>query len=74
MNRRLNVLALAAILGGAAILARPMPASATYIDPWGGGNLGITYCCVTGQTRCCYLNTGCATKEGVCVRVAPSGG
>jgi len=74
MNRRINVLALAAILGGAAILTKPVPASATYIDPWAGGDLGITYCCMSGPTRCCYLNAGCATKEGVCVRVAPSGG
>jgi hypothetical protein len=74
MNARLNTLALAAILAGAAILSRPAPVSATYIDPWGGGDLGITYCCVTGLTRCCYLNSGCATKEGVCVRIAPAAG
>jgi hypothetical protein len=74
MNRRLNSLALAAILGGAAILARPVPVSATYINPWGGGGeLGITYCCSTGaNTHCCYMNSGCLTKEGVCMRIAPS--
>ena len=74
MNMRINTLALAAILGGAAILGRPAAASATYIDPWAGGDLAITYCCVTGPTRCCYQNTGCATKDGVCVRIVPAGG
>ncbi|HYH82453.1 MAG TPA: hypothetical protein VEX86_21860 [Longimicrobium sp.] len=74
MNMRIDTLALAAILGGGAILGRPAPASATYMDPWKGGELGITYCCVTGPTRCCYLNAGCATKEGHCVRIAPAGG
>lgn len=73
MNTRINTLALAAIMGGAVLLARPTPASATYTNPLMGGDLALTYCCVTGQTRCCYQNSGCATKEGVCIRIVPAG-
>jgi hypothetical protein len=74
MKRLLNMVSLGVILGGGAILAGPTRASATYINPWGGGgDLGLTYCCDTGSTHCCFLNAGCATKEGYCIRIAPAG-
>jgi hypothetical protein len=74
MKRLLNAGSLAVIFGGATILAHPGTASATYINPWGGGgDLGATYCCDTGTTHCCFLNSGCATKAGVCVRVGAAG-
>lgn len=74
MNKLLNAAALAVVVCGGGILAAPAPASATYINPWtsGGDSGGVTYCCRTGDTYCCYMS-GCATKEGTCVRVVPAG-
>lgn len=73
MKTLLNGLAASVILGGAAVLGSPAPVSATYLNPLsgGGGSAGVSFCCATGTTHCCYT-TGCATKEGVCVRVMPS--
>jgi hypothetical protein len=63
--RIVNLAALAVIVGGGAVLARPAPASATYIDPWGGGG-GSTYCCASQDAYCCS-RTGCSTVAGVCI-------
>ncbi|HET7232145.1 MAG TPA: hypothetical protein VFJ16_19215 [Longimicrobium sp.] len=73
MKKRVNAIALAVIVGGAGLLARPGSASATYINPWtgGGDNGGVTFCCKTDDTFCCY-NTGCATSPGRCVKVVPA--
>jgi len=74
MMNRLNVLAFAVICGGAAIVSRPAPASATYIDPWtGGGDYATLYCCETANnSRCCYPNTGCRTRLGTCEQIFPA--
>lgn len=70
MKTRLNLALLALILSGTAVLTRPVPASATWYDPWGdygGGGGGVEYCCVTpGSSSCCYRTTGCMTKPGMC--------
>lgn len=78
MKTLLNAAALTVILVGGGLLAHPLPASATYVNPLGGGGGtsggnagGITYCCRTGSTFCCNM-TGCATKEGLCVKVVPA--
>lgn len=68
MNRRLNLLAAAVILGGTSLLAAPRAAHATYLDPFRVTTDAVTYCCVTGTTRCCS-STGCMTREGVCLVV-----
>jgi len=68
MNRRLNLLAAAIILGGTSQLAAPRAAHATYYDPFRVTDDGATYCCRTGQTRCCF-STGCMTREGTCLVV-----
>jgi len=65
--RNVNLAAAAIIVCGAALLARPKPVSATYINPWGAS--GITYCCQstggTGESSCCGMR-GCATTGGIC--------
>ena len=68
MNRRLNLLAAAVILGGISLFAEPQPAHATYADPL-KAIIGVTYCCSTGNTARCCSTTGCMTREGVCLVV-----
>jgi hypothetical protein len=67
MNRHLNLLAAAVILGGASLLANPRPAHATYLDPFRAAAGGTSYCCTTGNTARCCSTTGCMTREGVCL-------
>jgi hypothetical protein len=67
MNRRLNLLAAAIILGGTSQLAAPRAAHATYLDPFRVTD-GVSYCCRTGETRCCF-STGCMSREGTCLVV-----
>jgi hypothetical protein len=69
MNRRLNLLAVAVILGGASLLTAPLTAHATYLDPFRVAVDGVSYCCSTGTTaRCCSM-TGCMSRDGVCIVV-----
>lgn len=68
MNRRLNLLAGAIILGGMSSLTAPRPASATYLDPFRAAD-GVSYCCTSGPTARCCSTTGCMTREGVCLVV-----
>jgi hypothetical protein len=68
MNRRLNLLAAAVILGGTSQLAAPRTAQATYYDPW-RADTGVIYCCSTGNNARCCSATGCMSKEGVCIVV-----
>jgi hypothetical protein len=79
MKTLLNTTALAVILAGGALLAHPVSASATYYNPLlgsggtsGGSDAGVSYCCRTGPTTFCCYTTGCATKEGTCVKVVPA--
>jgi hypothetical protein len=79
MKTLMNTTALAVILAGGGLLAHPGAASATYFNPLGGSGgtsggsgSGTSYCCNTGYTHCCY-SSGCATKDGTCVRVVPAG-
>jgi hypothetical protein len=68
MNR-LNLLAAAVIVVGASLLGDAPAAHATYLDPWREPAGPITYCCNTGRaTRCCF-STGCATSDGLCLKV-----
>jgi hypothetical protein len=71
VTHRIHLLATAVIVAGAAALAQPRPAAATYLnplDPPSSGS-GISYCCYTGtDTHCCFLS-GCYTREGVCLRI-----
>jgi len=67
MNRHLNLLAAAVILGGASLLAQPRPAHATYYDPFRRAAETVTYCCTTGDSARCCSNVGCMTREGVCL-------
>jgi len=67
MNRHLNLLAAAVILGGASLLAHPRPAHATYLDPFRVAISGVSYCCTTGTSARCCSTTGCMTREGVCL-------
>jgi hypothetical protein len=69
MNRRLNLLAAAVILGGTSLLATPRAAHATYLDPWRltAPADGVTYCCRTGDNARCCSATGCMSKDGVCI-------
>jgi hypothetical protein len=69
MNRRLNLLAAAVILGGTSLLAKPRAAHATYLDPWRVTTEGVTYCCRSGDTARCCSSTGCMSREGVCLVV-----
>lgn len=71
MKRLLNVLSLGVICGGASVLAHPVRASATYINPWtSGGDYGVLYCCESTRTAsCCYWNTGCATRASTCMQI-----
>ncbi|MFL5383032.1 MAG: hypothetical protein ACJ8GN_10995 [Longimicrobiaceae bacterium] len=67
MNRHLNLLAAAVILGGASLLAHPRSAHATYFDPFRAAAGGVTYCCTTGDSARCCSSSGCMTREGVCL-------
>jgi hypothetical protein len=69
MNRRLNLLAVAVILGGASLLGGPRAAHATYYDPYRLVADGVTYCCRTGDNVRCCSSTGCMSKDGVCIMV-----
>lgn len=70
MKKLLNALSLAVICAGSAIVSRPAPASATYLNPWTGGGTGsgsgIVYCCETNPTASCCYATGCQTRAGMC--------
>jgi hypothetical protein len=66
MRRHINLLALLVIVAGGAVIARPTPASATYINPWDqksccramdpwGKEVGG--CC--GASGCYINSTGC---------------
>jgi len=66
MRRRLDLLALAVIAGGGALLAAPAPLHATYLDP----KLVLTSCCSAYSgwrviVRCCSPN-GCVITSGGC--------
>lgn len=67
MNRPLNLLAAAVILGGSSLLAHPRPAHATYFDPYRAAASSVTYCCTTGDSARCCSSTGCTTRDGVCL-------
>jgi len=69
MNRRLNLLAAAVILGGTSQLAAPRAAHATYYDPFRVTTDAVTYCCSTGNNARCCSSTGCMTRDGVCLIV-----
>ena len=66
MRRRLNLLALAVVAAGGAILARPASLGATYVDP----KLLLQSCCEAigpfGTTiyRCCSVNGCVVTMHG----------
>ena len=70
MRRRLNLLALAVMAVGGAVLARPARLQATYWDPKqvfqscceARGNFGTIY-------KCCS-NTGCVVTERGCSSLA----
>ncbi|MFL5541845.1 MAG: hypothetical protein ACJ8J0_22855 [Longimicrobiaceae bacterium] len=70
MLRRLNLLALAVIAGGGALLATPAPARATYYD----ARKVFESCCVATDTfghviyRCCWY-TGCVVSAAGCTRL-----
>lgn len=71
MKKLLNLLALAVVCAGSAILSRPAPANATYFNPWtggggSGGGSGIIYCCESANTASCCYATGCQTRAGMC--------
>ena len=69
MNRRLNLLAAAIILGGTSLLAGPRAAHATYLDPFRVTADAVTYCCYSGTNARCCSNTGCMSRDGVCLIV-----
>jgi hypothetical protein len=74
MNLRIDLLAGAVILAGATTLGHPAPAHATYLNPLdaaanGGSSGGVIYCCSTPPTAQCCSNTGCATRESMCIVV-----
>jgi len=70
MRRRLNLLALAVIAGGGALLATPAPARATYFD----ARKIFESCCTATDTfgkviyRCCAPN-GCAVTSLGCTKL-----
>ena len=67
MRRRLNLLALAVVAAGGAVLARPASLRATYFDP----KLLLQSCCEAKNPfgtliyRCCSY-TGCVVNENGC--------
>ena len=70
MTRRIDLLAGAVILAGATALGQPAPAHATYYDPWTRPSEGgVLYCCDTRPTARCCSQTGCMTKDGLCLVV-----
>lgn len=70
MRRRLNLLALAVVAAGGAVLARPAPLQATYLDP----RMIFQSCCEAtsgfGQViyRCCSA-TGCVVTAAGCSKL-----
>ena len=70
MRRRLNLLALAVVAAGGAVLARPAPLAATYHDP----KLLLQSCCEATSAfgsviyRCCSY-TGCVVNASGCTRL-----
>jgi len=68
MRKRINLLALMVIAAGGAIIAKPAPAGATYIDPWGDTNRS---CCSAVDSfgrrigECCNSG-GCSITYGKC--------
>jgi hypothetical protein len=66
MKRIVNVLALACVLTGGAVLTRPAPAHATMVPTL----LGSLYCCqsLDKSKSCCYW-TGCAVSATTCVQI-----
>jgi len=70
MNLRIDLLACAVILAGATGMSQPTLAHATYINPLEAAahsGSGVVYCCSTPPTAQCCSNTGCATREGMCI-------
>jgi hypothetical protein len=71
MRKRINLLALLVIAGGGAVFARPAPASATYISPWGN-----TQSCCTAYdgwgrvVQQCCSSSGCFITYGKCLPLA----
>ena len=67
MRRRLNLFAAAVVAVGGAVLARPTPARATYIDP----KLLLQSCCEASNQfgitiyRCCTYS-GCVITAAGC--------
>jgi hypothetical protein len=69
MSRRIDLLAGAVILAGAGILGRPAAAHATYLNVWDRPDSGVLYCCETRPTAKCCSNSGCMTRDGLCLVV-----
>lgn len=70
MRKRINLLALVVIAAGAAVVARPAPAEATYYNPWTGGS-GESCCSaisVFGRVlvQCCSPNGCTINTQGRC--------
>ena len=66
MKRIVNVLALACVLSGGAVLGRPAPARAMVVPLI----LGHLYCCESlDKSKSCCSWTGCAVSSAGCFKI-----